>query len=64
MSLRSRWVVVRDRGEGKSWQLVSPDGRVLKTMPDGAAPAPGHPSGISLPEAIATAEADAKRRMS
>jgi len=63
MTLRCRWVVVRDQREGKKWQLVFPDGRVLKTIPEGPAPAHGHHNGISPPDAIANAEADAKRRM-
>jgi hypothetical protein len=33
MTSRSRWVVVRNEKEGKQWQLVFPDGRVLKTIP-------------------------------
>jgi hypothetical protein len=61
MTSRSRWVVVRNEKEGKQWQLVFPDGRVLKTIPvdsirasgghgqegerDGDAPAAGHDAG-------------------
>jgi hypothetical protein len=33
MTSRCRWVVVRDEKEGKKWQLIFPDGRVLKTIP-------------------------------
>jgi hypothetical protein len=61
MSLRCRWVVVRDGREGKSWQLLFPDGRVLKTIPGGPARALGHHNGVSRPDAIATAAADSKR---
>lgn len=45
MTVRSRWVVVRDGPRGKRWQLVFPDGRVLADLPalppdgrDGRAP--------------------------
>jgi hypothetical protein len=33
MTSRCRWVVVRDEKEGKRWQLVFPDGRVLSAIP-------------------------------
>ena len=64
MSLRSRWVVVRDRREGKTWQLVFPDGRVLKSIPEDSTGTLGHlHEGISAPDASATAAADTKRRI-
>jgi hypothetical protein len=61
MSLRCRWVVVRDGREGKRWQLVFPDGRVLKTIPGDSTRALGQQEGISRPDAIAIAAADAKK---
>jgi hypothetical protein len=61
MSLRCRWVVVRDGREGKRWQLVFPDGRVLKTIPAGSTRVLGQYEAISRPDALATAAADAKK---
>lgn len=61
MTLRCRWVVVRDRGEGKKWQLVFPDGRVLSPIPGAdSTQTLGHQNGAS-PQASATAAADTKR---
>jgi hypothetical protein len=60
MTLRCRWVVVRDR-EGKKWQLVFPDGRVLKPIARDSTPAPGHRDVQSAASAEATAAADAKK---